>query len=570
MAPELSILNGPTDQPLWTITLGSLIDFQARAHGDRTALVVPWQNVRRSYNDLATRSKIIAKALLQSGLRYGDCIGIMAGNCSEYIEVFLGAARIGVTSVVLNSNYTPTELCNAISFSDIKQLFIARFPGPKLNFTAHIERVSSTNKNLKIVVFDDEEYAQRKGLPVQHFDTFYAKGQASDISDTDMMHKQALVRPADTLNLQFTSGTTGAPKAAMLSHANLINNANLLGDRIRLTETDIICCPPPLFHCFGLVMGFLCAFTRGSSIVYPSQQFDAALVLKAIEIERCSFLHGVPTMFTAQLDENTKRNYDLKSLKVALAAGSQVPQKLVNRLEKEMGISRVLIAYGMTETSPVTFCARSDDTIEQRLSTVGTLLPHTGVKVVDLDGRVVPHGIAGEICTSGYALQKGYLKDIKKTDEVMETDASGICWMHTGDQGVLDKDGYLRITGRIKDLIIRGGENIVPAEIEERLLAHPSIVEAAVVGVPHEKYGEAVACFLRQAEQNQRPTGAELAAWVRETLGRHKTPEYVWWVGDNGVGDDFPKTASGKHQKHILRSIGTEIIKGRSRVRPRL
>lgn len=337
-------------------------------------------------------------------------------------------------------------------------------------------------------------------------------------------------------------------------------------------------------------MGFLCAFTRGSSIVYPSQQFDAALVLKAIECERCTFLHGVPTMFTAQLDQNTKHNYDLKSLKVALAAGSQVPQKLVDRLEKEMGISRVLIAYGMTETSPVTFCARSSDTVEQRLSTVGTLLPHTGVKIVDVDGRVVPRGVAGEICTSGYALQKGYLKDVRKTDEVMETDSSGTRWMHTGDQGILDKDGYLRITGRIKDLIIRGkvctvlsyiyentfaktcpgGENIVPAEIEERLLAHPSIVEAAVVGVPHERYGEAVACFLRQAGRTRRPTGAELVAWVRETLGRHKTPEHVWWVGDKGVGDDFPKTASGKHQKHVLRSIGTEIIKARSSMRPRL
>ncbi|PPJ57371.1 hypothetical protein CBER1_01349 [Cercospora berteroae] len=539
MAPELSVLNGPTDQPLWTITLGSLIDVQAQAHGDRTALIVPWQNVRRSYNDLATRSRIIAKALLQSGLQYGDCIGIMAGNCSEYIEVFLGAARIGVTSVVLNSNYTPTELCNAMSFSEIKLLFIARFPGPKLNFTTDIERLTESYKGAQIVVFDDEEHTNRKDLTLEHFKTFYAKGQSSNISDAELTHKQALVRPADTLNLQFTSGTTGAPKAAMLSHVNLINNANLLGDRIGLTETDIICCPPPLFHCFGLVMGFLYAFTRGSSIVYPSQQFDAVLVLQAIETERCTFLHGVPTMFTAQLDQNIKRHYDLKSLRVALAAGSQVPQKLL-------------------------------DTVEQRLSTVGTLLPHTGVKVADVEGRIVPRGVEGEICTSGYALQKGYLKDIRKTDEVMVTDLSGTRWMHAGDQGVLDKDGYLRITGRIKDLIIRGGENIIPAEIEERLLAHPSIVEAAVVGVPHERYGAAVACFLRQAEHTLRPTGAELAAWVRETLGRHKTPEHVWWVGDIGVDEDFPKTASGKHQKHVLRKIGTEILKASSPLRPRL
>lgn len=237
---------------------------------------------------------------------------------------------------------------------------------------------------------------------------------------------------------------------------NLINNAHLLGQRMKLTEGEIICCPPPLFHCFGLVMGFLGAFTRGSSVVYPSPQFDAALTLDAIQAERCTVLYGVPTMFAAQLDENTRNRRDLQSLKLGLAAGSLVPQRTVSRLEAEMGIPTVLIAYGMTETSPVTFATKARDSLEQRLSTVGSLLPHAGVKIVDAKGEIVSRGVAGEICTSGPALQRGYLKDVKKTEQEMKLDAQGTRWMHTGDEGVLDEAGYLRVTGRIKDMIIRG------------------------------------------------------------------------------------------------------------------
>jgi acyl-CoA synthetase (AMP-forming)/AMP-acid ligase II len=362
-------------------------------------------------------------------------------------------------------------------------------------------------------------------------------------------------------------------------HRNIINNARFLGDALALTSEDVICCPPPLFHCFGLVMGFLGAFTRGCTIVFPSQQFDAGLIVDAVDAERCTVLHGVPTMFGAELDVLARKGRKLTSLTRALAAGAPVPTSMVKRLKDEMGIQRVIIAYGMTETSPVTFATTVHDSYERRLTTVGKTFPHTKAKIVDLEGNVVPYGVPGEICTSGYALQRGYLKNEAKTQEAMRQDEYGTIWMHTGDKGIIDSEGYCRVTGRIKDMIIRGefnhyykidrwltkarpgGENIAPAEIEERLLSHESIVEASVVGSPCPRYGEQVVAFVKQAEGASRPCDADVAAWVREALARHKSPAHTLWIGDDGVGNDFPKTASGKHQKHILRDIAVALLR---------
>ena len=370
-------------------------------------------------------------------------------------------------------------------------------------------------------------------------------------------------------------------------YRNIINNARFLGDALALTAEDIICCPPPLFHCFGLVMGFLGSFTRGCTVVFPSQQFDAGTIVDAVDSERCTVIYGVPTMFGAELDALARQGRKLTSLTRALASGAPVPPSMVKRLNQEMGIQSVLIAYGMTETSPVTFATTVNDSHERRQTTVGKVFPHTKAKVVDLDGKIVACGVQGEICTSGYALQRGYLKNIAKTDEAMRRDDEDRLWMHTGDKGVLDSEGYLRITGRIKDMIIRGklypysdndrgltaarpgGENIAPAEIEERLLSHESIVEAAVVGAPDPKYGEKVVAFVKQAEGAFRPSDADVAAWVREALARHKSPAHTLWIGDDGMGEDFPKTASGKHQKHILRKIAIAALRpniGRARL----
>lgn len=353
-----------------------------------------------------------------------------------------------------------------------------------------------------------------------------------------------------------------------------------MGDALALTTEDIVCCPPPLFHCFGLVMGFLSAFLRGCTIVFPSQQFDAKRIVDAVDSEGCTVLYGVPTMFGAELDVLSRTNRKLTSLTRALAAGAPVSTSMVERLRQDMGIGSVLIAYGMTETSPVTFATTVHDSAERQLSTVGKVFPHTKAKIIDIEGRIVPCGVKGEICTSGYSLQQGYFNNLTKTQEVMITDEEGTIWMHTGDEGIIDSEGYCRVTGRLKDMIIRGkfrspyrrtssqltqpcsgGENITPTEIEGRLLSHKSIVEAAVIGVPHHKYGEQVVAFVRQAESVSRPSNADVAAWVREALARHKAPEHIFWVGDEGVGEDFPKTASGKHQKHLLRDIAKVLLR---------
>jgi acyl-CoA synthetase (AMP-forming)/AMP-acid ligase II len=347
---------------------------------------------------------------------------------------------------------------------------------------------------------------------------------------------------------------------------------------MRLTPDDVVCCPPPLFHCFGLVIGFLASFTHGSSIVFASPQFDANKVLDAVVSEHCTILLGVPTMFLSIMDSNRTKQLIVTSLRAALAAGSPVPQALMRRLEQEMGVRNTLIAYGMTETSPVTFMSSLEDSEQRRISTVGTLLPHSGAKVVDKRGNIVPRGGRGEICTSGFALQLGYWENAGKTKEAMQADAEGTLWMYTGDEGEIDAEGYCSITGRIKDTIIRGkrsrclslsaiaetvhagGENIYPIEIEETLLAHPGISEASVVGLPDQRYGEAVACFLRHTDGTIRPGADEVAAWVRQTLGRHKAPRHVFWIGDAGIGQDYPKTGSGKHQKHILKDIGARLL----------
>lgn len=323
-------------------------------------------------------------------------------------------------------------------------------------------------------------------------------------------------------------------------------------------------------------MGFLAGFAHGSSVVFPSAQFDAGLVLDVLAAEKCTVLLGVPTMFIAEMDANRVKKLKISTLRTGLAAGAPVSRAVMRRLEAEMGMHSILIAYGMTETSPVTFMTSLDDSEERRLGSVGTVLAHTGAKIIDVDGNMVPRGVRGEICTSGFALQQGYLDNEAKTKEVMKMDGEGVLWMHTGDEGVIDAEGYCSITGRIKDIIIRGelpcrvsecetdisigGENIFPAEIEDRLLAHPCIAEASVVGLADAKFGEAVACFLRQSQGTDRPQAEEVAKWTQQTLGRHKAPKHVFWIGDVGVGAEFPTTGSGKHMKYILRDIGARLL----------
>ncbi|KAJ5474926.1 hypothetical protein N7475_004492 [Penicillium sp. IBT 31633x] len=585
MDSKLALVYGSDEPQLYLKTMGTLIDDQAVEFEGRHAVVFPWQSVRLSYRQLADRSKILAKAMLEMGLSHGDCVGIMAGNCYQYIEVFLGGARIGCPVVVLNNTYSPAELENAVRRSSCKVIFHASSIGSR-DLLGHIETLRGKQyPNLalpelrRIVSLDREDFGG-SGIKVESYSTFTARGP-SVFSDNDALERaEKLVTPEDVVNLQFTSGTTGAPKAAMLTHINLINNAQFVGRAMQLAPSDVICCPPPMFHCFGLVMGFLSSFFHGSSIVFPSDYFHAGKVVEAIMNEDATVLLGVPTMYIAELEVMMKTGQKPRQLRTGLASGSPVSQSLMNQIRSTMGAQKMLIAYGMTETSPVSFITSLEDTDEKGTTTVGRVFPHTAAKVIDTQGKIVRRGQRGELCTSGFVLQKGYWRNEEKTSEVMRRDENGVLWMHTGDEAMIDGDGYALITGRIKDLIIRGtfkffhipnsialiltfktgGENIFPREIEERLMCHASIFEASVVGIRNERYGEVVGCFLKLSPQSPKPTDQEIKQFITEQLGRHKAPHHIFWIGDAGVGEDFPKTGSGKHQKHMMRDIGNRLV----------
>lgn len=369
--------------------------------------------------------------------------------------------------------------------------------------------------------------------------------------------------PHEVCNFQFTSGTTGAPKATTLSHHNVINNGLLIGHVMRLREReDIICCPPPLYHAFGLVLGLLACYTHGVAIVFPSWNFDPEAVMNAVVKEKCTGLLGVPTMLVAVLQQyrQDQKRWGKVKLRTGIAAGSLVPRYLMEQLQKEFGMPELINIYGMTEVSGASFITAVDDALEDKLVTVGTVIPHTRAKVIDLQGKIVPCGTRGELCIAGFGVQKGYYQNIAKTNELMVKDEEGIVWVHSGDEATLDNRGYARITGRIKDMIIRGGENIYPFEIEQRLGQHPAISQSSVVGLKDERYGEIVAAFLEQQGQTSKPTNKELQEFVRGTLGRHNVPVHIFWIGPDEVIKDFPKTSSGKIKKLDLRTIGNEMI----------
>ena len=349
-------------------------------------------------------------------------------------------------------------------------------------------------------------------------------------------------------------------KSDLLS--NLINNGHLTFRRVGITSADTVICPAPLFHCIGIVVGFIAGLSVGACLVLPSEQFDPSATIEAITSTRATVVHGVPAMFVAMIDVVRKRNLKLGTLRTGLCAGSTFPPQLAAQIENTLGMKRVSNALGMTELSPAAFLPQPTDDAQHRLFSVGKVMPHSAAKIIDPStGKIVPIGARGELCVSGYNVCKGYLHNKEKTDEVMKTDADGVRWMHTGDECYFAEDGYCYITGRIKDIIIRGGENIYPGEIEARLVAHPAITEASVLGVADKKYGEAVACFLRVSDtKTGRPGDEQVRQWVGEKLGRHKVPQYTFWIGDDGVGDDYPKTGSGKHQKFELRKIAERIL----------
>ncbi|KAL2854072.1 hypothetical protein BJX68DRAFT_38735 [Aspergillus pseudodeflectus] len=559
---QLSIVYGPTEPELLDVTLGELLTLQSLQYGDYECLVFPWTGARWTYADLNDEADRVARGMLAMGIKKGDRVGIMAGNCEQYISIFFAAARVGAILVVLNNTYTPSELYYALDHTDCRLLFLT----PRINRHSLEEvleklgphpKQSGTSKALEEIVIIRGQYK-----------TFTTYAQVIErglpLSGNALPEREAELQPEDVCNLQFTSGSTGNPKAAMLTHHNLVNNSRFIGDRMSLTSFDILCCPPPLFHCFGLVLGMLAVVTHGSKIVFPNETFDPLATLHAISDEKCTALHGVPTMFEAILSFEKPENFDCSNLRTGIIAGAPVPRPLMKRLFEELNMRQYTSSYGLTEASPTCFNAVTTDTIETRLQTVGKVMPHAKAKIIDANGNIVPVGQRGELCMAGYQLTKGYWNNPEKTAETLVTDEEGTTWLKTGDEAVFTPEGRCSITGRFKDIIIRGGENIYPLEIEERLSAHPAIEVASVIGIPDQKYGEVVGAFIAVADGQSRPSVESLREWTRETLGRHKAPQHVFVFGEEGVDRTIPVTGSGKVRKVDLRKIAAGVLERRA------
>ncbi|EAU34143.1 hypothetical protein ATEG_05074 [Aspergillus terreus NIH2624] len=560
---QLSIFYGPTQPELLEITLGELLSLQSLQYGDYECLVFPWTGARWTYADLDDEANRVARGMLAFGIKKGDRIGIMAGNCEQYISVFFAAARVGAILVVLNNTYTPSELYYALDHTDCRLLFLTPRIGRHsleevLTKLGPRPKENGLSKALEEIVILRGTYAN-----FSTYDEIIKKGLS--LPTDALMDRETELHPEDVCNLQFTSGSTGNPKAAMLTHHNLVNNSRFIGDRMKLTSFDTLCCPPPLFHCFGLVLGMLAVVTHGAKIVFPGETFDPQAVLHAVSDEKCTALHGVPTMFEAILSLPKPAGFDSSNLRTGIIAGAPVPRPLMKRLFEELNMTQYTSSYGLTEASPTCFNAETTDSIETRLRTVGKVMPHAQAKIIDAHGHIVPVGERGELCIAGYQLTKGYWNNPEKTAETLITDADGTTWLKTGDEALFDADGRCTITGRFKDIIIRGGENIYPLEIEERLAAHPAVEIASVIGIPDQKYGEVVGAFIALAPgyENKRPSDEELRTWTRETLGRHKAPQYVFVFGQEGVDATIPITGSGKVRKVDLRKTAAAVLEQR-------
>ena len=539
-----SYASGTFGVPLLGDTIGDNFDRAAARFGDREALVDVPAGRRWTYRELAADLDTLALGFLGRGISKGERVGIWAPNCAEWIMVQYACAKIGAILVNINPAYGSRELEFVLRQSGIRTLVAAR--AFKISdYAGMIAEVRSRCPDLKdVVLLGGDEWQALAGRD-------RAGGPASGIPRAALAAAQAAQSADDAINIQYTSGTTGFPKGAMLSHHNILNNAFFVGELCRYTEADRICIPVPFYHCFGMVMGNLAATTHGACMVIPAPSFEPAATLRAVEQERCTSLYGVPTMFIAELALPGFASYDLTSLRTGIMAGSPCPVEVMKQVVGRMHMDEVSICYGMTETSPVSTQTRYDDSIERRVSTVGRAGPHLEVKIVDPEtGLTKPYGEPGELCTRGYSVMLGYWEQPEKTAEVIDAAR----WMHTGDLAVMDADGYVNITGRIKDMVIRGGENIYPREVEELLYTHPDVLDAQVIGVPDEKFGEELMVWLRMRD-GAAPLGP---AGVREfcsgKIARYKIPRYVHIV------EEFPMTVTGKIRKVEMRERSIELL----------
>jgi fatty-acyl-CoA synthase len=534
---EFSYADGPSTVPLIGETIGANLERTVVRVPDAEALVSRHQGLRFTYRELNEAVDRVARGLMAMGLEAGDRLGIWSPNCVEWVLVQYATAKTGVVLVNVNPAYRTSELEYAMRQSGCRVLVAAR-AFKTSDYAAMIDEVRpNLDKLERVVLFDSPDWED------------LAAGSGG-VSDDDLRERADSLQFDDPINIQYTSGTTGAAKGATLSHHNILNNGFFVGEQCGYTEVDRVCIPVPFYHCFGMVMGNLGCTTHGACMVLPSAAFEPEPVLEAVQAERCTSLYGVPTMFIAELGHPDFDRYDLSSLRTGIMAGSPCPVEVMRQVIDRMHMADVTICYGMTETSPVSTQTAADDELERRVTTVGRVHPHIEVKVVDPeDGRLMPCGESGELCTRGYSVMLGYWDDPERTDEAIDRAR----WMHTGDLATMDAEGFVNIVGRIKDMIIRGGENVYPREIEEFLYTHEDVADVQVIGVPDERYGEEIMAWV-QPRDGRAVEGEDLREWCRGKIAHYKVPRYV------KVVDEFPMTVTGKVQKFKMREQAIEEL----------
>ena len=548
MSNALSYVHGAMDTPMIGETIGVAFDKAVARHGDRPGLTVRQQDIRWTYRELGERVHAFAAGLLALGLEPGDRVAIWAPNCAEWVIAQFATAKAGIILVNINPAYRLSELdyalnkvgCRALitatAFKSSDYVGMINALAPELAASAPGKLNAERLPKLEIVI----QIGGPKAAGMFAFDHVLRMGGAAQRARLSELARS--LQFDDPINIQFTSGTTGAPKGATLTHHNILNNGFFIGETMRYTDQDRVCIPVPLYHCFGMVIGNLACITHGSAMVFPGEGFDPLATLQTVAEERCTSLYGVPTMFIAELEHPQFSSFDLSSLRTGVMAGAPCPTEIMRRCVDLMHLSDITIAYGMTETSPVSTQTSVDDPLDRRVSSVGRVHPHLEVKIIDTDGRIVPRGTAGELCTRGYSVMRGYWDDPERTAQAIDAAK----WMHTGDLATIDADGYCNIVGRIKDLVIRGGENVYPREIEEFLYRHPKIQDVQVFGVPDERYGEELCAWVK-LRAGESLTVEEVKAFCQGQIAHYKIPRHVRFV------EEFPMTVTGKMQKFLMR-----------------
>ena len=556
MVMRQSYFSATSDKPLVYETIGACLDRAADTHGSRDGLIVRHQGVRWSYAEYRERVNRLAAGLLSLGIGKGDRVGVWAPNCYEWCLTQFATAKIGAILVCINPAYRTFELEFALNKSGCVALVTAQkyltsnYCGMLVELAPELEACAPGQLNARRLPHLKHVIAMGETPPAGMWGFTEISAPAEDCA-TQLADLARTLSPDDAINIQFTSGTTGMPKGATLSHFNILNNGRIVGDGMRFSGRDRLCIPVPLYHCFGMVMSNLACISHGATAVFPNDGFDPLKTLEAVAAERCTALHGVPTMFIAELEHPRFREFDLTSLRTGIMAGAPCPVEVMKRVQADMHMTEVLIAYGQTETSPVNHMTTKNDPLEKQVETVGRPGPHLEIKLIGEDGNPVPIDTPGEICCRGYSVMQGYWDERERTAETI--DSGG--WLHSGDLGTMDADGYVRIVGRLKDMIIRGGENVYPREVEEFLYTHPAVQEAHVFGVPDRKFGEQVCAWIR-VRAGHALGEEDVRAYCKDRIAHFKVPRYIRFV------DTVPMTVTGKPQKFKMREAMEKEFSG--------